>query len=148
MPEVLTHHGALPTPSCVAWKTCSRESHSKDGRIPWAISSSSLLLCSDDVNHPQLPGQTIQCKKAGLHAAHCRVWEEAQSVSLKREICRVPEAPRIMKTPLRTQLPATCYYRVGRPQELRGAPRPQVLHSSESSVTSCPSRFVYFSQVC
>lgn len=46
MPEVLTHHGALPTPSCVAWKTCSRESHSKDGRIPWAISSSSLLLCS------------------------------------------------------------------------------------------------------
>lgn len=37
---------ALPTPSCIAWKTWPPGSYSKDVKIPWAIASSpSLLPC-------------------------------------------------------------------------------------------------------
>lgn len=51
-----------------------------------------------------------------------RSCKEARSISLKREVCRVAGAPRIMKTLLRTQLPATCHYRVGGPRNSEELP--------------------------
>lgn len=69
---------------------------------------------------------------------HLQDWTGAgrkrQGCSLKREkFCGVSGAPRTMKTPLRIQLPATCFDGVGKP---RGVLSPEALEPPELGSSS------------